>query len=80
MNTETNQRPEHTPSPAGASVDLHNASEPTGKPENSAAGDGCCVSSCSAVIIPGFGAVLSHTIAPDLFPRRGSLREFTRDP
>ena len=36
------------PSPAGASIESHNASEPTGKPENSEAGDGCCVSSCCA--------------------------------
>ena len=41
-----NKHPEHAPSPAGASIESHNASEPTGKPENSEAGDGCCVSSC----------------------------------
>jgi len=44
------ERQEHAPPPAGASVDLHNASEPTGKPENSAAGDGCRVSSCCALL------------------------------
>lgn len=35
------QRPEHTPSPAGASFDPSQASEPTQTSENTAAGDGC---------------------------------------
>ena len=45
------ERQEHAPSPAGASVESHNASEPTGKPENRTAGDGCCVSPCSFFFI-----------------------------
>jgi hypothetical protein len=38
---------EHAPSPAGASVDSSERPEPSATPENTAAGDGCRVSSCS---------------------------------
>ena len=47
MSNIPNERPEHAPSPAGASVDPNQAVEPTATSENSAAGDGCRVSSCS---------------------------------
>ena len=50
------ERPEHAPSPAGAGTESHNASKPTGEPENSGAGDGCCVSPCSESSFIGVGS------------------------
>ena len=45
--SNSSERPEHAPSPAGASIAASPASKPTATSENSAAGDGCCVSACS---------------------------------
>ena len=54
----SSERPEHAPSPAVTSIEAHNASEPTGKPENSEPGDGCCVSTCSDSSISAEGIKL----------------------
>jgi len=66
------QRQEHAPSPAGASVEAPTASEPTEHPENSAAGDGCCVSPCCASSDPFWGKLRAFT---DFMKERQAFRK-----